>query len=100
MKDISLQLTIRGLDAATKAALVAKAKRQGVSLNRLALNTLETEVAQLGATANSRFEAFMDFFESHKPMTNEELQEFDDAIAWLDKADRLKQQKVEREASS
>ncbi len=95
MKDTALQLTIRGLDAATKAALVAKAKQQGVSLNRLALNSL-CQSASLN-TVNDKMEAMLEFL-AKDPISKEAITALNEAVAWGDKADKEKQEKDARDA--
>ncbi len=83
MIDTTLQLTIRGLDAETKDALVKKAHAQGISLNRYALKTLRQ-----GAGVDERevrYQAMKQFLNAHH-MSASDKKAFDEALAWSDAA--------------
>lgn len=90
MNNTNLQLTIRGLDARTKVALVNKAKQQGMSLNRYALQALK-QSAGLSDT-NGRYRELRFFFNNHH-IDYADTQAVEDALAWADRASVEKQQR-------
>lgn len=94
MSKTSLQLTIRGLDPATKAALKKKASQQGVSLNKYALKALRQNAGI--DDSEVRYRAMKRLLKEHH-MSRGDKKAFDDAIAWADKASIEKQRREERE---
>lgn len=84
----TLQLTIRGLDPVTKAALTKKAIQQGVSLNRYALNALQKSVGIEGS--QQRYLELKRFLSNHK-IEQHDKKIFDEALAWADKSSISKQ---------
>jgi hypothetical protein len=96
MNNLVTQITVRGLDTATKEALVKKANQQGVSLNRYALKTLEKSVGI--DDSEKRYQAMKQFFSVHH-MSKGDKKAFDEAIAWSDKASLEKQRREERDNS-
>ena len=92
--DDNLQITIRGLDATTKSALVKKAAQKGVSLNQYALASLKQSAGI--ETSEERYKRFKRLLsESH--VSHEDVQAVNDAIAWMDKTSIAKQKRDERE---
>lgn len=88
MKNTSLQLTIRGLDSATKEALVKKANQRGLSLNRYALNTLRQEAGL--SSSEQRYRVMKDFLEANH-ISSEDRRLIDQAVDDLDKMSLEKQ---------
>jgi hypothetical protein len=96
MSNSATQITVRGLDPATKDALMKKANQQGVSLNRYALKTLQKSVGI--DDSEKRYQALKQFFKAHH-MDKNDKKAFDEAIAWSDKASLEKQRREERDNS-
>jgi hypothetical protein len=94
MHDSTLQLTIRGLDPKTKAALIKKANHQGLSLNRYALKALQNS-AGIDDSKN-RYQALKQFLDTHT-VTKSDKKAFDAAVAWSDDVSLEKQRKEERD---
>lgn len=92
MPDTTLQITIRGLDTETKQALVKKARQQGLSLNRYALQSLKQGAGV--EPAEERYRAMKQFI-NERAMTAEDKLAFDEAIAWADQASLAKQKRDE-----
>ncbi|HVA11359.1 MAG TPA: hypothetical protein VNG32_04320 [Candidatus Dormibacteraeota bacterium] len=95
MNSSTTQITVRGLDSATKKALMKKANQQGMSLNRYALKAL-----QYSAGINDsevRYRAMKQLLKKHH-MVKGYKKTFDEAIAWSDKASLEKQRREERES--
>lgn len=95
MSNTTLQLTIRGLDATTKDALVRKAKRQGMSLNRYALKALRHSAGL--DDGEQRYQAIKQFLATNH-MSKADKQAFDEALAWSDKASLEKQRREDHDA--
>jgi hypothetical protein len=95
MQDSKLQLTIRGLDPATKEALVKKANQQGISLNKYALRALRHSAGT--NDSEERYRAMKQFLKSNH-MSKSDKKAFDEAIAWSDKTSLEKQRKDEHDA--
>jgi hypothetical protein len=84
----TIQLTIRGLDPSTKAALVKKASQQGMSLNRYAVKALKKSV---GLDENEqRYLEMKQFLSNHK-IEKRDLKALEEAISWSDKTSIAKQ---------
>lgn len=94
MQADTYQLTIRGLNQETKAALIRKADQQGVSLNKYALKALEIS-AGLDAI-EARVEAAQEFLEGHK-LNTADAQALSDAVAWSRKTSLEKQLKEDHD---
>ncbi len=90
----NLQITIRGLDADTKSALVKKAHQNGVSLNQYALASLR-QTAGI-ETSDERYQRFSAFLEKHH-IPNDEMKRINEAIEWGNKASLRKQQQDEHD---
>jgi hypothetical protein len=86
----TFQLTIRGLDPATKSALVKKANKQGLSLNRYALKALQQSVGI--DDSEKRYLEMKQFLSVHK-ISSEDNKTFNEALSWSDKASLAKQSK-------
>lgn len=95
MIDATLQLTVRGLDAETKDALVKKAHAQGISLNRYALKALRQGAGV--DEAESRYQALKLFLDA-RTISRLDKKAFDEALAWSDTASSQKQQRDNRDA--
>jgi len=96
MNDTTLQITIRGLDPATKKALTRKATNQGLSLNRYVLRALQQ---QAGIKASeTRYQAMKQFLNTHHTRQADK-QAFDTALAWADNTSIKKQRQEERDSS-
>lgn len=95
MNNTHLQITIRGLDPATKDALIKKANHQGVSLNRYALKTLQNSVGT--DESEKRYQTMKNLLNANH-INEEDRKAIDDALAWSDKASLEKQRREEREA--
>ena len=89
MNDSNLQLTVRGLDAQTKQALVNKAKQQGVSLNRYALQALKQSA---GLSTNGRYRELKQFLDDHH-IDHADAQAVEETLAWADRTSIDKQQR-------
>ena len=96
MSDTSLQLTIRGLDAATKQALVKKARRQGMSLNRYALESLKQSAGV--SPAEERYQRLKAFIDKHG-IPADEMRNIQEAITWGKRASLDKQRRDEHDLS-
>jgi hypothetical protein len=96
MNNSTTQITVRGLDPATKDALMKKANQQGVSLNRYALKALQYSAGI--DDSEKRYQALKQFFKAHH-MAKGERKAFDEAIAWADKASLEKQRRDEGDNS-
>ncbi len=90
----TLQITIRGLDADTKSALVEKARQKGVSLNQYALTSLR-QTAGL-ETSQERYQRLMQFLGTHL-IPDDEIQRINEAIEWGNQASLKKQRQDERD---
>jgi ribosomal protein L12E/L44/L45/RPP1/RPP2 len=88
MNHTSLQITIRGLDPATKEALVKQANKQGVSLNQYALKSLQQSAGV--DEREQRYQAMRQFLNTHH-MEQADKQALDEAIAWSDSTSTEKQ---------
>jgi plasmid stability protein len=84
----TFQITIRGLDESTKAALVRRASQQGVSLNRYALKALRQSVGS--EDSEKRYLEIKQFLSKNKIEQKDE-ESLDEALSWSDKASLLKQ---------
>lgn len=73
------QITIRGIDPATKEALVKKAKQSGVSLNRYVVTTLRRNSGMQSSVERSRE---MKEFISMYPVSKKEILAIKDSLAW------------------
>lgn len=92
MKNSNQQITVRGLDATTKIALINKANREGISLNRYVLKTLQQSA---GLDEDEiRYQALKKFLNAHH-MTKEDKKAFDEALLWADEASKRKQKRDE-----
>lgn len=96
MKDSTTQITVRGLDSRTKAALTRQAKRRGLSLNKFALESLRQAAGV--ETSEERYLAMKQFIDEH-PISSEDAQAINEAVAWMDKASLEKQKRDERDLS-
>jgi hypothetical protein len=97
MSKSSLQLTIRGLDAQTKVALVKKANQQGLSLNRYALKALQRSAGL--DDQEVRYQVLKQFLNEHAiNQTRADKEAFDEAIKWSDETS-LKKQRQDHDAS-
>lgn len=81
MNDSSLQLTIRGLDAWTKQALVNKARQQGVSLSCYALQVLKQSAGLSGT--KGRYRELKQFLDDHH-IDHADAQAVEKALTWAD----------------
>lgn len=90
MNTTTLQLTIRGLDPATKAALVRKANQQGISLNRYAATALRRSAGI--DEQESRYHTMKEFLSTHH-ISGSDKKTFDRALEWLDKVSMEKQKR-------
>lgn len=88
------QMTIRGLDPQTKAALIKKASQQGMSLNRYALKALQQSAGI--DDAENRYQVIKQFLDNHS-MKLADKKALDDAIAWSDKTSIAKQRKEDHD---
>lgn len=95
MDDTKLQLTIRGVDPATKQALVSKARDQGLSLNRYALRTLRRSAGI--DDSKKRYQSIKAFIGTRCLSTDDQAA-LDEALAWSDNASNQKQQRETRDA--
>ena len=97
MADQTPQITVRGLDAQTKAALVKRAHQEGLSLNRYALKALQ----QVAGTdqAESRYQAFHLFLTKHH-LDSSDKSAFDSAIRWSDTSAAKKQTREDHDIST
>ena len=96
MKDSTTQITVRGLDSRTKSALTRQAKQRGLSLNKFVLESLrQTSGVE---TSEERYKAMKQFIDQH-PISSEDVQAINAAIAWMDKASLEKQKRDERDLS-
>ena len=96
MKDSTTQITVRGLDSRTKSALTRQAKQRGLSLNKFVLESLrQTSGVE---TSEERYQAMKQFIDQH-PISSEDVQAINAAIAWMDKASLEKQKRDERDLS-
>ena len=92
MDNSNLQLTIRGLDTQTKQALVNKARQEGVSLNRYALQALKHSAGHTSTTA--RYKELRQFLDMHY-IDHADAQAVENALVWADRASIEKQQREE-----
>jgi Pyruvate/2-oxoacid:ferredoxin oxidoreductase gamma subunit len=90
----NLQITIRGLDANTKSALVKKAHQKGVSLNQYALASLK-QTAGI-ETSEERYQRMKQFLDKHH-ISEEDAQAINEAVEWLDKTSLEKQKRDEHD---
>ncbi len=88
MNDSNLQLTVRGLDARTKEALMKKASQQGVSLNRYALKALQQSAGV--EDSKTRYLKMKQFLSANK-IDHQDIVAIDEALAWSDNASLEKQ---------
>jgi hypothetical protein len=95
MNNTTRQITIRGIDPATKNALMKKAKQHGTSLNQYALKALRQSAGV--DDSEVRYRAMKQFLKKHH-MSRADKKAFDDAIVWLDKTSMDKQRREERES--
>ena len=86
----TLQLTIRGLDPRTKAALIKKANQQGVSLNRYALKALQRSA---GVESSEKRYLEIKRFLSHHKIEQSDKKAIDEALVWADNTSIAKQSK-------
>jgi plasmid stability protein len=96
MKTPTTQITVRGLDGPTKAALAQRAAQRGLSMNKFALESLK----QSAGTDSSaeRYHSMKQFLSQHH-ITLADAQAFDQAITWSDKASAEKQRRDEHDSS-
>jgi hypothetical protein len=92
MNDTTLQLTIRGIDPDTKNALIKKASRQGLSLNRYVIKALQNNIGL--NDYEHRYQAIKNFLSAHS-MNKIDKKTFDDAVLWSDKTSIKKQNREE-----
>lgn len=97
MRTSSVQLTIRGLDPATKSALVKKAAQKGLSLNKYAVATLQQAAGT--DTSQIRYRAMKQFLSQHR-ISSADIKAANEAIAWMDQASKAKQQRDERDLNT
>lgn len=92
MAQANLQLTIRGVDAETKAALVTRAAQSGVSLNKYVLQS----VRQAAGTDSSeeRYRRMVAVIDKYR-IPSEDIKAAEEAIDWMDKASKEKQKQDE-----
>jgi len=96
MQRTPLQITIRGLDANTKTALVKRARQNGVSLNQYALAALrQTAGIESSQERYNRFSTFLD--KHHIPA--DEITRIDQAVKSGKSASLNKQKQDERDLS-
>jgi hypothetical protein len=86
----TLQLTIRGLDPRTKAALIKKANQQGLSLNRYALKALQQSS---GVESSEKRYLEIKSFLSHHKIEQSDKKAIDEALAWAHSTSIAKQSK-------
>ncbi len=96
MIDKTTQITVRGLDPNTKAALEKKAAKNGLSLNKYTLATLRQAAGT--DTSEERYHKMTTFIANHRIPANE-LQQITQALDWADKTSTQKQQRDERDLS-
>jgi hypothetical protein len=96
MNNPALQITIRGLDSATKDALVKKANQQGISLNQYALKALQQNAGV--DDSEKRYQEMKQFLKTHH-MSKGDKRAFDEAIEWSDRTSIEKQRREEYDAS-
>lgn len=92
MQNTHLQITIRGIDPATKAALSQQAASEGLSLNRYALRALRRDAGTDGPA--NRYRALQNFVSNH-PVNGRDKKAFDAAVSWADTASLKKQREDE-----
>lgn len=93
MSNTKLQVTIRGLDARTKAALVKNARNRGVSFNQYALTSLKQ-----AAGVQERYSDMKDFLK-HNRISDHDHQQLDEAVQWLNETSLSKQKQEEDEST-
>lgn len=93
MQTPTIQITVRGLDAATKSALAKKAAQKGISLNKYALESLK----QVAGTDSSeeRYRRLMAVIDKYR-ISSQNIKAADEAIAWANKASKIKQKRDDR----
>lgn len=84
------QITVRGLDDKTKQALVKKASRKGMSLNKYALESLRQAAGTNGS--KERYQELKQFF-SKNGISKNDAKTIDDAVAWFNQASLKKQKR-------
>ncbi len=90
MRNSTLQLTIRGIDPATKAALRKSATSQGVSVNQFVVTTLQNKLGT--ASSSERIKRMREFWDKN-PIPDEEIAAIEDAIRWHKQASLDKQKR-------
>lgn len=89
-QDITYQLTVRGLDARTKALLTKKAAREGLSVNKLAIQSLRQTAG--ADSSEERYQHFLALLDKNR-IVPEDIRAAEAAIARMDTVSIEKQKK-------
>jgi hypothetical protein len=93
------QITLRGLRKNEKDAVVATAKRSGLSLNKYGVKALLS--SSIESYEEIRLAEMKDFLKHHPVFkSKEEIKEFQEALAWSKRTSIEKQQREERDINS